>query len=86
MWFFASIVRFGSLKIARNYYDCAFWQLSLYLDPSWSTVGRYCRCHLVWSVAHDACACTASAAMAVWCGARILPLERRVYSITLVVR
>lgn len=27
-----------------------------------------------------------SAGMAVWCGARVLPLQRRVYSITLVVR
>lgn len=40
----------------------------------------------MWSLAHDACAGAASAAMAVWCGARIRPLERRVYSITLVVR
>lgn len=37
------------------------------------------------ATAGAACAGAASAAMAVWCGARILPLERRVYSITLVV-
>lgn len=37
------------------------------------------------ATAAAACADAGSAAMAVWCGARILPLERRVYSITLVV-